>query len=106
MDEVRSRVARMFEAHLSVDEKSEFNPNFVTVDREGIGLLIDTINGYLLGRLKNWYIDDGTEHPWIIKVISLLRAFVVQFTASSTSYQTVYDEFLKVRDQCWEIINQ
>lgn len=63
MHEIRNRVARIFEAHLPVDDTSEFNSNFVTDDRVGIDLLIGTIEGYLLGRLKNWYVDDGTEHP-------------------------------------------
>lgn len=63
MDEVRCRVARMFEAHLPVDETSQLNPKFVTDEAAAIGLLIETIDEYVVGRLKSWYITEGTEHP-------------------------------------------
>ena len=106
MEEIKRKVARIFEVHLPDEDTSELNSNFVTDDRAGIDRLLEIIDGFVLGRLKNWYVDEGTEHPWIIKVIRLLRGFCTQWKASSTSYQTVYDEFLKVRAECWKIIHE
>lgn len=106
MDEIRARVVRIFEAHLPTDENNELHPNFVTDDRAAIDQLLETIDGFVIGRLKNWYIEEGTNHPWIIEVVRLLRGFCTQFRASSNSYQTVYEQFLKVREQSWKIIHQ
>lgn len=106
MNEIRARVARIFEVHLPNEDTSDLHSNFVTDDQAGLERLLETIDGFVISRLKNLYIDEGTEHPWIIKVLRLLRGFCVQFRASSVSYQTVYEQFLKVREQCWETIHQ
>lgn len=106
MSEIKSKVARIFEVHLPTEENNELHPNHVTDDRAGIGRLLDIIDGYVVGRLKNWYVDDGTEEPWIIKVIRLLWGFCSQWKASSNSYESVYAKFLEVRAECWKIIHQ
>ena len=110
MDEIRARVARIFESHLPVDARNELYPQFIKNDREGIEKLVATIDGFVLSRLKLLHIESGAENDWVFKVINLLRWFCARFNGpekeSAEGYQPVYDEFLKVRDQCWEIIHQ
>ena len=110
MNEIRARVARIFESHLPVDEKNELYPQFIKDRQEGIEKLVATIDGFVISPIKILYIEDGSSYTWLLQVINLLRWFCARFNGpekeSSDSYQEVYDEFLKIRAECWKIINQ